>query len=89
MESLSPGDDAIIAWWYSGFYENRKDVSQPHVFVLFRKISEGMLSDEVIQRRLPLVALGQTRIRKGVGYASIHARPVFESNGTLRECGTP
>lgn len=61
-ESLGVGDDAVIAWWYSGFYKNRKDVSQPHVLVLFRKISDGMLSDEIIQKRLPLVALGQIRI---------------------------
>jgi len=61
-ESLGAGDDALIAWWYSGFYKNRKDASQPNVLVLFRKISAGMLSDEVIQKRLPLVALGQIRI---------------------------
>lgn len=61
-ESLGVGEDAVIAWWYSGFYKNRKDVSQPNVLVLFRKISAGMLSDEVIQKRLPLVALGQIRI---------------------------
>lgn len=61
-ESLGGGDDALIAWWYSGFYKNRKDASQPNVLVLFRKISAGMLSDEVVQKRLPLVALGQIRI---------------------------
>lgn len=61
-ESLGVGEDTVIAWWYSGFYKNRKDVSQPNVLVLFRKISEGMLSDVVIPKRLPLVALGQIRI---------------------------
>lgn len=61
-ESLGAGDDELVAWWYSGFYKNRKDASQPNVLVLFRKISAGTLSDEVIQKRLPLVALGQIRI---------------------------
>jgi hypothetical protein len=60
--SLGVGDDAVIAWWYSGFYKNRKDVSQPNVLVLFRKISPAGISDEVIQRRVPLVALGQVRV---------------------------
>ena len=61
-ESLGAGDEAVIAWWYSGFYKNRNDLSQPHVLVLFRKISAGMVSDDVIQKRLPMVALGQIRI---------------------------
>ncbi|MGK5038449.1 hypothetical protein ACQ4WN_24825 [Janthinobacterium sp. LB3P118] len=51
-----------MAWWYSGFYKNAKALSQPHVLVLFRKITDGMLSDDVIQRRLPLTVLGQIRI---------------------------
>jgi len=62
-ESLGGGDDALIAWWYAGFYKNKKDVSQPHVLVAFRKIiSSGVLSDELTHRLLPLVALGQVRI---------------------------
>ena len=61
-ESLDVADDKVMAWWYSGFYKNSKALSQPHVLVLFRKITDGMLSDEVIQRRLPLEALGQIRI---------------------------
>lgn len=61
-ESLGVVDQKVIAWWYSGFYKNSKALSQPHVLVLFRKISDGMLSDDVIQRRLPLEALGQIRI---------------------------
>jgi len=61
-ESLGVGDETVIAWWYSGFYKNRSDLTQPHVLVTFRKFSDGMLSDDVIQKRLPLVALGQIRI---------------------------
>lgn len=61
-ESLDVGDQTVIAWWYSGFYKNRKDLTQPHVLVTFRKISGDMLSDDVIQKRLPLLALGQIRI---------------------------
>lgn len=61
-ESLDAGDETLIAWWYSGFYKNRNDLSQPHVLVIFRKLSAGILSDDVIQRRLPMVALGQIRI---------------------------
>jgi hypothetical protein len=61
-ESLGASDETLIAWWYAGFYKNRKDVSQPHVLVLFRRVAAGQLSDEVIQKRVPLVALGQIRI---------------------------
>lgn len=61
-ESLGVVDDQVMAWWYSGFYKNSKSLSQPHVLILFRKIKDGMLSDDVIQRRLPLDALGQIRI---------------------------
>lgn len=56
------GDQTVIAWWYSGFYKNRNDLTQPLVLVIFRKISDGMLSDDVIQKRLPLTALGQIRL---------------------------
>jgi hypothetical protein len=61
-ESLDVANEKVMAWWYSGFYKNSKALSQPHVLVLFRKITDGMLSDEVIQKRLPLEALGQIRI---------------------------
>lgn len=61
-ESLDVGDQTLIAWWYSGFYKNREDQTQPLVLVTFRKISDGLLSDDVIQRRLPLTALGQIRV---------------------------
>jgi hypothetical protein len=60
--SLGLGGEAVITWWYSGFYKNRKDVSQPLVLVLLRKITAAGISDEVIQRRVPLVALGQLRV---------------------------
>lgn len=56
------GDDSLVAWWYSGFYKNRKDASQPHVLVTFRKLSGDILTDEYVQRRLPLSALGQVRL---------------------------
>lgn len=61
-ESLGAGNDTLVAWWYAGFYKNPKDASQPHVLVIFRKISPGMASDEVVPRRVPMVALGQVRI---------------------------
>ncbi|MBC3877394.1 hypothetical protein H8K38_06215 [Undibacterium sp. FT79W] len=61
-ESLLAGNDTLIAWWYSGFYKNRMDSSQPHVLVIFRRLVAGIVSDEVIPRRIPLTALGQVRI---------------------------
>lgn len=77
-ESLNAGDDTLIAWWYSGFYKNRRDASQPHVLVLFRKLSPGFVSDEVVQKRLPLSALGQIRIGSIWREDRCQAEAIFE-----------
>jgi len=77
-ESLNAGNATLIAWWYSGFYKNRKDASQPHVLILFRKISQGFVSEEVIQKRLPLSALGQIRIGSIWREDRCEAEAIFE-----------
>lgn len=62
--SLKVGDEdgALVAWWYSGFYKNSRESSQPLVLVVFRKITPEGILDEVVKRRIPLGALGQVRI---------------------------
>ncbi|MDH5299216.1 MAG: hypothetical protein OEV91_09385, partial [Desulfobulbaceae bacterium] len=51
-----------MTWWYCGLYKNKQADSQPNVLVAFRKLSDGLLSDDVILKRLPLTALGQFRL---------------------------
>lgn len=61
--SLDAGsDEALVAWWYSGFLKNKRDSSQPNVLVLFRKISSNGVLGDIVRREIPLVALGQVRI---------------------------
>ncbi|QYG09823.1 hypothetical protein [Janthinobacterium sp. PAMC25594] len=61
--TLDFGNDAMVAWWYSGFYKNPKDNSQPHVLVHFREyISPGVIGDKIAHRRIPLTSLGQVRV---------------------------
>lgn len=77
-ESLGNKDDALIAWWYSGLYKNRKDSSQPYALVAFRKITSDAVSDEIVYKRISLVALGQVRI----GSVWRNDRCVAEANFT-------
>lgn len=72
LESAPLGiDNDWMAWWYCGILKNQKADSQPNVLVAFRELlSSGILSDDVIYRRVPLTALGQVRVgtvwREGV-----------------------
>lgn len=60
--SLAFGDDAMVVWWYSGFFKNISAESQPLVSVHFRKyISPGVFGP-VVKRKLPLTSLGQARV---------------------------
>ncbi|MGK5069558.1 hypothetical protein [Janthinobacterium sp. RT4P48] len=60
--SLEFGDDAMVVWWYSGFYKNINAESQPLVLVHFRKyISPGVFGP-IVHRTIPLTSLGQARI---------------------------
>jgi hypothetical protein len=58
----SNGDEDLVAWWYSGFFKNRKDSSQPNILVLFRKVSSTGVFGDIVRRQVPLVALGQIRV---------------------------
>ena len=60
--SLAFGDNAMVVWWYSGFFKNMTAESQPLVLVHFRKyISPGVFGP-VVCRTLPLTSLGQARV---------------------------
>lgn len=56
------GEADLVVWWYCGLYKNQKAESQPNALLAFRKLEDGMLSDEVTFQRLPLTYLGQLRI---------------------------
>lgn len=60
--SLFGNDMEWMTWWYCGIFKNRSAESQPSVLVAFRPLASGVLSDEMIYRRLPLTSLGQVRV---------------------------
>lgn len=51
-----------VAWWYHGLYKNSSPNSQPHVKIIFRELTNGMLSDYYSQKAVPITWLGQIKI---------------------------
>lgn len=78
-DSLKSNDKAWMAWWYCGIHKNQKAASQPSALVAFREVlSAGLVSDQVIYRRVPLTALGQVRIGTVWRDGACRAEAVFQ-----------
>lgn len=60
--TLHFADDAMVVWWYSGFYKNLNAQSQPLVLVHFRKYLAPGLFGPIVHRTIPLTSLGQVRV---------------------------
>lgn len=61
-KQLNGNDTDWIVWWYAGIYRNYKQNSVPNITVLFRKIINDKLSDDVFLKTIPISYLGQVRI---------------------------
>lgn len=61
-KQLNGNDSDWIVWWYAGIYRNYRQNSVPNITVVFRKIINDKLSDEVVLKTIPISYLGQVRI---------------------------
>jgi len=59
---LFEDDKPKVAWWYHGVHTNPLKGSQPHVKIIFRELTNGMLSDYYSQKEVPITWLGQIKI---------------------------
>ncbi|MBS1174037.1 MAG: hypothetical protein H6R05_168 [Burkholderiaceae bacterium] len=62
LDKLKNDIQPMIAWWYVGIDRKHIKGTQPNIVVGFRKLVDGLWSDEVTHRLVPLTALGQVRL---------------------------
>ena len=68
-----------MVWSYCGIYKNNSAKSQPNTLVAFRELSDGLLSDNVILKRVPLTLLGQLRIGTVWKESKCHAEAILDT----------
>ncbi|MNG75260.1 hypothetical protein D3C79_337620 [compost metagenome] len=75
---LFDDDKPKVAWWYHGVFKNSSKDSQPHVKIIFRELTNGMLGDYFSQREVPITWLGQIRIGSVWEKNVSHYEMIFE-----------
>lgn len=76
---LKDNNSEWVAWWYGGIYKNFRAKTVPLIAVVFRKLINNTLTDEVTCRHIPVSLLGQVRLGSIWKDGKCSSQAVFES----------